>query len=95
MVAKWSRDSRESDRGEGRWEIGYWILAIGYWRLAIGYWLLDIGDGRLEMGDGRWEIGDWRWAIGDWRLEIGDIIQHMSLRGERNKNYVWCNSVTV
>ena len=86
MVAKWSRDSRESDRV---------ILAIGYWLLEIGDWILAMGDGRLAIGDWLLDIGDWLLDIGYWILEIGDIIQHMSLRGERNKNYVWCNSVTV
>ena len=65
MVAKWSRDSRESDRGEGRWEMVYWILAIGYWRLAMG-------DGLLDIGYWRWEMGYWLLAMGYWILEIGD-----------------------
>ena len=24
--------------GDGRWAIGYWILAMGYWRWDIGDW---------------------------------------------------------
>jgi hypothetical protein len=51
VVAKWSRDSRESDRGEGRWAIGDGILAIGDWILAMGYWILAIGDWLLDIGD--------------------------------------------